>query len=40
MVVMLACVGLLINIGRQTGHVGRALHKSMEPGGLASPQLS
>jgi cell division protein FtsW len=40
MVVMLACVGLLINIARQAGDVGRVLHKSMEPGGLASPQLS
>src|SRR5207237_6931177 len=40
LVVMLACIGLLLNIARDAGQSARNAHPAIEAAGLSSPQLS
>jgi cell division protein FtsW len=40
LVVMLACVGILLNIGRIAGESGNVPRSVLDPGGLTSPQLA
>ena len=40
LVVMLACVGLLLNVARHAGDSSKAPHSVLQPGGMAAPQMS